>query len=84
MLPIFTEGDNCTSCHNTGGTPPDLSANNAYNSIISSGLVNTDDPQSSTIYDDVQPQTSTHSWKKYTTEESVLILTWITQGAENN
>ena len=81
---IFNDGNNCTAWLGTGGTPPDLTTNNAFNSINSTGLVNTDDPQSSKLYDYIQPQTSTHGWKKYTTEQSITVLTWITQGAQNN
>lgn len=84
IVPIFTSGDNCTSCHKTGGTPPDLTEANAYNSIIDGNLVDLETPANSIIYDYPSPQSSSHSWKKYTVDESNLVLGWISQGALDN
>ena len=33
IIPIFNDNNNCTACHKTGGTNPDLTAENAYVSI---------------------------------------------------
>jgi hypothetical protein len=82
IIPIFKS--DCISCHNTGGTDPDLTENNAYNSIISDGLTDTNDPESSILYDFPHPDTGTHTWKKYTKTQADLILFWIQQGAKNN
>ncbi|MCF8301752.1 MAG: hypothetical protein K9I94_00650 [Bacteroidales bacterium] len=84
ILPIFTDGDNCTSCHNSGGTPPDLTAGNAYNSIMNNNLVDTAAPEQSVLYDYVRPDTDSHDWKAYTSTEAQLVLEWIKQGAKNN
>ncbi|HEY3390582.1 MAG TPA: hypothetical protein VGK38_13475 [Prolixibacteraceae bacterium] len=83
VAPIFSTGNKCTACHNTGGTAPDLTASKAYASIVPS-LINTATPASSLIYSFPAPTTTTHSWKKLTAGEAALILTWITEGAKNN
>jgi len=83
--PIFNVNSNCTACHKTGATAPDLSTGNAYNSIISMGLVNTSTPENSTIYWHPNSNNATvHAWKKYTAAQAQLVLQWIEQGALNN
>lgn len=82
ILPIFNTNDNCTSCHKTGFTPPDLTEANAYNSIISTGLVDLATPKNSKIYK--VPGSSDHAWKSYTQSQSSKVLNWINQGAADN
>lgn len=84
VAPIWSNGDFCTQCHKTGATKPDLTAANAYADITGMGLVNTDSPASSIIYDYPLKGTSTHSWKKYSDSQAAIILQWIEQGALNN
>lgn len=81
--PIFSNGNNCTACHKTGATPPDLSTGMAYNAIVPS-LINTTDTAASIIYWHPHPNSTTHNWKKYTLADATLILEWIKQGAKNN
>jgi hypothetical protein len=83
IIPIFTSNNNCTACHDTGATAPDLTASNAFNSIVPA-LINTEDPQSSRIYQFPHPSSATHGFKKYTHLQAALVLAWIEQGAENN
>ncbi|NEW83333.1 MAG: hypothetical protein GZ094_13325 [Mariniphaga sp.] len=83
VVPIFTAGTNCTSCHKTGGQAPDLTTANAFASIVPS-MVNTATPGQSMIYTIPAPATSGHTWKKYTAGEAAIILAWITAGAKNN
>lgn len=84
VVPIF-ESNSCTNCHKPGGFGGlDLTAANAYNSIISQGLVNTADPASSKIYTYPNPTTGTHNAKYASEAEAQLILQWIEQGALNN
>jgi hypothetical protein len=83
IVPIFTNGNNCTACHGTGGTSPELTAEKAYSSIVPR-LVDLDDPESSRIYQLPLPSTTGHGFKKYTHGQAALVLAWITQGAENN
>ncbi len=80
IAPIFSS--KCTGCHNTGGQTPDLTADNAYSSLTSSSrYVNTSEPATSLIYTKPSP---TGSHVKYSEAEAALVLTWITQGAQNN
>jgi hypothetical protein len=83
IIPIFSSGDNCTGCHGSGGTSPNLTPSQAYTSIVPN-LVNLADPASSKVYLFPNASTATHSFKSYTPVEAALILAWITQGAENN
>ena len=83
ILPIFTTGNNCTSCHSTGKTAPDLTATKAYSALISK-YVNTTSPEQSKIYTVPKSDVSGHSQKKYTANQAALVLLWIQQGAKNN
>lgn len=84
IVPIFTDGNNCTACHKTGGTAPDLSAANAYQSLVNGSYVVSNNPEASKIY--TYPNTSSggHVWKVYTNHQAELLFTWINQGAKNN
>ena len=84
ILPIFTSGENCTACHRTGMTAPDLTASNAYNSINNTKYLNKTTPAESVIYKVPSPGSTTHSHKTYTANQAALLLTWIQQGAKNN
>lgn len=82
VVPIFSNGDKCTSCHKTGGTAsPDLSAANAYSQLMAK-YVNVSNPEQSEIL--TIPGSSSHSWKKFSAVESATILQWIKEGAKNN
>ncbi len=84
IIPVFTNGDYCTSCHYPGKTAPDLTAVNAYNSIMSMNLVNLTDPEASKLYDYILVSTSTHPQKFYSSAQAAKILLWIQEGALNN
>lgn len=84
VLPIFTNNNNCTSCHKTGGQAPDLTAGNAFSAINNTKYINKTAPAASKIYEHVRPGSSTHTQKKYTEAEAALVLAWISQGAKNN
>jgi hypothetical protein len=83
VAPIFSAGNKCTSCHNTGGQAPDLTTANAFSQIVPA-LIGTGTAESSLIYSFPAPTTGTHSWKKYTAGEAAIILAWIKDGANNN
>lgn len=79
--PIFaTQG--CTGCHNTGGTQPNLSEGNAYNSITSMGLVVPNDTEGSKIY--YYPLPDGSHYAKYSSSQAALVEAWINQGALDN
>jgi len=86
LLPIWNDGDYCTACHTTGATAPDLTPENAYNSIMATtGVVDLADPPSSLLYEYPSPSNTTdHTWKKYKTGDDAIVLKWIEQGALNN
>jgi len=76
VQPIFDT--KCISCH-----PPnkslDLRPEFSYDALIDGGYVNTDDPESSTVYSKMK-----EGHGKATEEESNVVLGWIIEGAENN
>lgn len=80
IVPIWSE-QGCISCHN-GGQSPDLTPDNAYNSIMGSNLVDIANPELSIIY--TYPAPDGDHYAKHTTSQSLLILTWIEQGAQDN
>lgn len=84
IIPIWNDNNNCTACHKTGGTAPDLTTDNAYSSVNSSKYINHDSPEESVIYLVPHPDQSGHSQKKYTAAQANTILLWINQGAKNN
>lgn len=84
IIPIFTNSNKCTSCHKTGGTSPDLTAENAFLSINTTKYINRSNPENSDIYLVPHPDESGHSQKKYTSNEANMVLLWIKQGAQNN
>ena len=79
IAPIYAS--KCISCHTTGNQNPDLTSANAYNSLNSSRYINTSEPATSLIYTKPSP---TGNHVKYSEAEAALVLTWITQGAQNN
>jgi len=84
IVPIFTNGNYCTACHDTGGEEPNLEAASAYNSLTNGGYINTTNPEQSTLITVAGPGTSEHGWKKFTNSQTEKILQWISEGASNN
>ncbi len=84
IVPIFNNGNLCTSCHTTGKQAPDLTPEKAYASINSTRYINSASPEESKIYKYASPATTTHAQKKYNSAQAAKILLWIQQGAKNN
>lgn len=85
IVPIWNNGNKCTSCHGNGGSGGlNLLPADAYNSIISNGLVDKVNTVNSKIYYYPNPTTSNHTFKKYTAAEAEAVLLWIKDGAKNN
>lgn len=81
IIPIFNNGCNTNVCHGPGSTPPDLSPDNAYNSLMDGGYVDTTTPEASILYTTMK----SGSMKPYTYPgDEEIVLAWIQQGAENN
>ncbi len=81
VVPIWSE-QGCTGCHSTGSTAPDLTPENAYNSITSMGLVNIDVPSESRIY--YYPLPGGSHFAKYSVAQAATVLYWIEEGAKDN
>lgn len=83
IVPIFSANNKCTSCHQSGGLAnPDLgTASSVYANIVPA-YVNTTAPETSKIY--VNSVSGNHNNTKVTALQAQLILTWITEGAQNN
>ena len=81
IVPIFTANCAQSGCHVKGVQAPDLSAPNAYNSLIFYGYVDTDFPEQSALYLKI---TSGSMKDKATDVDRALILKWIQQGALDN
>jgi len=81
IQPIFNTNCAKSGCHIKGGQAPDLSAGNAYTSLIYYGYVNTDFPETSIIYEKIK---SGSMKDKATDADRALILKWIQQGALDN
>jgi hypothetical protein len=85
ILPIFNEGCNTPSCHNTGGVAPDLSPGVAYNALIDGGFINVSSPDESELLEwmrgnrrfDMPLDGPNQEW-------NATVLAWIKQGALNN
>ena len=84
ILPIFTTNNNCTACHKTGLTSPDLTSDNAYAAISTTKYINVTNPEESKIYKVPHPDQDGHTQKKYSQAQAARILLWIQQGAKNN
>ncbi len=70
----------CTACHK--GSPFSLLSGEAYQSLNTRKLVNTDSPSESVIL--TFPGTGSHSTKNYDGNQREIIKVWIQQGAKNN
>lgn len=85
IIPILNQSCNTSGCHSAGGISPDLSANNAYNSLSAGNYLNAGNPVSSELYlwmtgKKGVPMPTSGVNKDY----NALILAWIKQGAQNN
>ena len=87
MLPVFTKSCALSGCHSAGGTAPDLSAANAYNSIINGSFVNLGTPASSELYLWLTGKRAVAMPSGAANNPSninQLVLAWVKQGAKNN
>jgi hypothetical protein len=87
LVPIFTANCAKSGCHVAGGHVPDLTAANAYTSLISNSLINKDAPTSSVIYERLTGKLSPSmpiGGAANPSNIEGLLLTWIKQGAKKN
>jgi len=87
ILPILTQNCAKSGCHVAGGQSPDLTSSNAYDNLTGSGVIDTLQPATCTLY---QHLTGAGGLKlmppdgKLNSFDLALILTWIKQGAQND
>ena len=85
IIPIFNASCNGSGCHNTGGTKPDLTAANAYNSLKNGNYFNTTTPESSELYKWMKGEKNLPMpLSGPNSEYNAKVLAWIKQGALNN
>lgn len=83
--PLFSQdGKDCTACHNTGGTNPDLTEGNAYNALVPD-YVQAGEADNSELF--LNAPGKNHPIElnfELSANELALIEAWINNGAENN
>lgn len=85
MLPLFDQHCNSSGCHNTGGIPPDLSADKAYNALTNGNYVDLEAPESSELYQWMTGnRSSPMPLSGPDAKLNAIVLAWIKQGARNN
>ncbi len=85
VMPIFNQSCNTTGCHNAGGIPPDLSAENAHNVLETGDMLNMATPENSTLYTRMIDLANPMPIAGILSESQTnIILVWITEGAKNN
>ena len=87
IVPVFTKHCALAGCHGSGGHAPDLSADNAYNSLINGKFIDTKSPDKSLLYLLLTGKESVAMPMGAANNPSNingLTLAWITQGAKNN
>ena len=87
IIPIFSRSCALSGCHASGGHVPNLSAANAYNSLINGNYINKATPSSSLLYlwlTGKKAVTMPIGANNNPSNINALVLAWITQGAKNN
>lgn len=86
IIPIFQSSCALSGCHTPGGHAPDLSKDNAYQSLTSGGYIKANDPDNSVIMawltgkkTPVMPLGSGPD-----KDINAKVYAWINQGAQNN
>ncbi len=85
IIPIFDQACNFSGCHNTGGTPPDLTPGNAYSALFAGNYIDTLMPGDSELIQWMLGNRGLPMPLSGPDEEfNKKVLTWITQGAKDN
>lgn len=85
ITPIFNSSCSMSGCHSTGGQVPNLSTNNAFNSLTVGNYIDKNNAANSLLYLKMTgkkgiPMPVSGVNKDY----NALIYAWIKQGASNN
>jgi hypothetical protein len=85
VVPIFSKSCSTTGCHSVGAITPDLTAANAYSSLVYGGYVDTLAVENSQIYmrliDKQKPMPPSGNLSQ---DQINVIYSWIKNGAPNN
>ena len=85
IITIFNNSCNVSGCHNTGGKAPDLTSANAYNSLMNGNYINTENPETSELYQWMTgKRASPMPLSGINKDYNALVIAWIKQGALNN
>jgi len=87
IVPVFSKSCALSGCHSSGGVKPDLTAANAYNSIITGNYADLGTPENSDIYrwlTGKEAATMPLGAANNPSNINQLVLAWIKQGAKNN
>lgn len=85
IIPLFNASCNVSGCHNAGGIPPVLTADKAYDALISGNYIDVDAPENSELYQWLTGKRST-PMPLSGPDPSInsKVLAWIKQGARDN
>lgn len=87
IIPVFNQKCGISGCHSSGGTNPDLTVAKAYNSLMNGGYINVVDPKNSKLYLRLTgkiPPSMPLNGTNNPSNINALVLTWISQQAQNN
>lgn len=85
IQPIFDQNCSTVGCHQAGNISPNLEKESSYQSLINGKYINTDNPESSELYQWMSGNRSiTMPISGINEEFNVYVLAWIEQGAKNN
>ena len=87
ILPILDSKCNVSGCHNSGGRKPDLSVENAFNSLNDGGYLDVNAPENSLVYLWLTGKKGSQmplGGPENPSNLNQLVLAWIKQGAQNN
>ncbi|HET6767675.1 MAG TPA: hypothetical protein VFH08_09760 [Chitinophagaceae bacterium] len=87
IIPVFNQKCGISGCHGSGGTNPDLTVAKAYISLMNGGYINVVDPKNSKLYlrltGNIPPSMPLNGTNN-PSNINALVLTWISQQAQNN
>ena len=85
LIPVFNQSCNMVGCHSSGGIAPDLTPANAYiNLMLDDDMIDTDTPENSELYKRMIDTKNPMPLTGILPYESSQVLSWITDGAEDN
>jgi hypothetical protein len=87
LVPILTDNCALSGCHVKGAHAPDLTADNAYNSLTNGSYIDKSSPENSVVYERLTGELSpAMPLGKSQNPSNIdgLMLAWIKQGAKNN